>query len=480
MLTFHASRLLMRIGVMTASSALVLAGLTTAETASAQAHELPGYFTATAAPQIVDNGHAQQSFTVTLTNCNVGISGCTAASGQTLGSANIAIDAAFTNVSATVSQTGWQVVTPVVGGVVQLRSNTHQTNGLAPGASLTVTIVADTPQASGIYTWTTSALHSSKGGDGDNDGDDQLFTLGGSQPQIAVGLPDHLVFVSQPSNVQVSSGASTSDICPPPSIEVVTADGTVVTSGTASVTLLADTAFGDPGLGGTTATTASAGVATFGTANCTGGVDATHVGGGFRLQATGTWTFNGTQISLATKADSNPFDVVQVLTPCAAGASCGGTTQGAHTSVTVTTTTAPTAGQLEIAVGIDSYANTTCHPLYQPTGLQVTRVVADNRGKTVTLTFDKSIVGQKPLYLIFFFPICFSAPWGGWVTDNGRPATLNTTTDEYEGLLPVCWPWRLPAGNPCIASRWYNPWQGSETVTVSIPFMSGRADPKLW
>ena len=98
----------------------------------------------------------------------------------------------------------------------------------------------------------------------------------------------------------------------------------------------------------------------------------------------------------------------------------------------------------------------------------------------VTLTFDKTIVNQKPLYLILFFPVCFSAPWGNWVTDVGRAPTFNTTTNEYEGLLPICLPRFLPAGNPCVQSRIYNFKTGSEAVTVSIPFQTGRADPKLW
>ena len=82
--------------------------------------------------------------------------------------------------------------------------------------------------------------------------------------------------------------------------------------------------------------------------------------------------------------------------------------------------------------------------------------------------------------MILFFPICFSAPWGNWVTDLGRAPTSNPTTHEYEGVLPICLPRFLPAGNPCVASRIYNPKTGSEVVTVSVPFQMGRGDPKFW
>jgi hypothetical protein len=46
--------------------------------------------------------------------------------------------------------------------------------------------------------------------------------------------------------------------------------------------------------------------------------------------------------------------------------------------------------------------------------------------------------------------------------------------------LPICLPRFLPAGNPCVQSRIYNFRTGSEVVTVSIPFQTGRGDPKLW
>jgi hypothetical protein len=435
-------------------------------------------FTATVTPTVVDSGVAHTSFAVTITN--------SASSPDSLGSATIGVPSDYLNVTASLPTSmltaGWSVA--VVGGVVQLTSGTSDdvptSIALQRGQSMVVTVVADTPGTSGIESWPTSAQNDPTGdGPEENDSLDVLFALVGAQPQVAVGIPDHLVFVTQPTDVQLTGSGPASYICPAPSVEAVTADGAVVTSGTTAVTLLANTAFGDPSLGGTTLATSVAGLATFGGAGCTSGVDAQHLGTGFRLKATGTWTLNSLSSSLATVVDSHSFNVSQVVTPCAAGAACNGAAQDQHTSVTVQTTTSSKAGQLEIAVGVDSFANTTCHPYFQPTGIEVTRVVADNRGKTVTLTFDKTIVNQKPLYLILLFPICFSAPWGSWVTELGHAPTFNTTTLEYEGLLPICLPRLLPAGNPCVSSRSYQR-NGSEVVTVSIPFQTGRADPKLW
>jgi hypothetical protein len=470
---------------MATSAALALAA-SVGIAGTAQADPGPGAFTATIAPQSVDAGLSQKSFAVTITNCDTTVPSCTSASGQPLGSATILLPTGFANVSATVpGASGWSVV--ISGLQVQVDADQFGADDapsykqLQPGHAIVVTVVADTPSASGNYPLTVAAENDPTGdGPEEDDPADTPFAFVGSQPQIAVGIPDHLLFVGQPSDVQVTSGSSTPFICPPPSVEVVTADGAPVTSGSASVTLQADTAFGNPGLGGTTTTATVGGLATFGSAGCSGGVDASTVGANYELKATATWTNGSLTTALATNIDSKPFSVVQLITTCAAGQTCNGAATDTHTSVKVTTTSATTTDQLEIAIGVDSFAGTTCHPLFQPNGIEVTRVVANDRGKTVTLTFDKSIVNQKPLYLILFFPICFSAPWGGWVTDLGRAPTQNTTTGEYEGLLPICLPRFLPAGNPCVQSRIYSLKTGSETVTVSIPFLTGRSDPKLW
>ena len=458
-----------------AASAVLALSAAVGVAGTAQGVSSADTYTATVTPQVVDSGVAQTSFAVTITN--------SASSPDALGSAAIQFPSGFGNVSASVPPgvlaPGWSVNFDE-GGTLHLVSSTSETDddaqladALQPGQSIVVTVVADTPSTSDIYSWTTS-VQMDPIGDGP-EGDDPAdipFTIAGSQPQIAVGLPDHLVFVGQPSDVQQTTSGPASYICPTPSVEAVTADGQIVTSGSATLNLLADTAFGDPGLGGTTSAATAAGLATFG--SCSSGVDATNLGVGFKLKATGTWTNGVLSIPLATAADSSPFNVSQVVVTCAASHTCSGSTAGTHTGVSVTTTSATTTDQLEVAVGVDSFANTTCHPFFQPTGIQVTRVVANNRGKTVTLTFDRSIVSQKPLYLIFLFPVCFSATWGNWVTDTLHAPTLNPTTHEYEGLLPFCLPRFLPAGNPCVSSRILQR-NGSEVVTVQIPFQADAA-----
>jgi hypothetical protein len=446
----------------------VSAGLST----TAQAAPSTKYYTATVAPGSVAASLTQQAFTVTLTNCGSHTPGCSGSSKQTLGSANIQLDPAFGNVSATLSTSdsasGWFVLQPVAGGLVELRSSG---TSLSPGQALVISVVADTPSSAGAYTWATAVKQSNDFSGVGND-----FTLLGSQPQVLVGFPDHLVFVTQPSTLQVTNASSTSYMCPAPSVRVVAADGTPVTSGAAQITLLADTASGNPGLAGTTTATTAAGLATFGSSTCGSGVDAQQLGSGYRLRATATWSLGAYQVSLTTSQDSDAFDVVQLLTSCAAGSSCSGQVNGRHVTADVSASPADSVDQLEIAVGIDSLAGTTCTPADQPQGVEVTRVILDHRDKLVTLTFDKYLVNQVPNNGTPFASICFSAPWGDWVTGSGTAPTPNA--GAYEGVLPDCTAGDLAPFNPCVYDR--SKHAANEIVTVSIPYETGRADPKLW
>ena len=467
--------------VAAASAGLLVTGILSV--GSAQAAPSTKYYTATISPAAVDASVSGQTFTLTLTNCAKKTTGCTQASQQTLGSANIQVPAGFTSVSVSPSvtvspgsATGWSVT--LVNGVIELRSD--NTTDLNPGQLLDIAVTADTP-ATGAYTWTTQVKQSN-----DFSGTGNDFTLSGSQPQVLVGFPDHLAFVTQPSTVQASTNSSPSYMAPAPSVQVVQADGQPVTVGTAQVSLAADTAYGNPGLGGNTGVAAVNGLATF--ANLT----ASNLGGGYQLGATAIWSYGNYQVSLATTQDSAAFDVVQVLTTCAV-TGCSVTTSGSHTTVNVSAgkslATNPGTDQLEIAVGIDSLLN--CLPFTPPNGLQVTRVVLDNRDKSITLTFDKYLVNQVPNNGTPLFTICFAAPgtssssdpWAGWITASGVgptfiPDTDNPDTGNWVGILPDCTAANLPQGNPCVQSR--SKRAANEIVTVSVPYQSGRADPKLW
>ncbi|MEP7055493.1 MAG: hypothetical protein ABI912_09625 [Actinomycetota bacterium] len=450
---------------------LVAAGMTIVE-APAQAAPSTKFFTSSVAPGAVDAAAPHQVFAFTLTNCGAQTAGCTKASQQSLGSANIQVDAAFAAVSADVSAPGWFVSQPVTNGLVQLRS-TVASGGLAPGQSIAVSIVADTPATTGVYTWKTAVKQSNDFSGSGND-----FAITANQPQVLVGFPDHLQFVTQPSSVQASTTSSTSYMCPAPSVQVVSAQGSAVTIGNAQVTLGADANFGDPSLGGTTSAASVAGLATFGTSSCNSGLTAAHLGTGYRLRGSATWTFGSYQVSLSTSQDSGPFDVVQVLTTCQAAVTCSAAGSGAHTNASVEASSAATIDQLELAIGLDSLAGTTCRPSNQPAGMEVVRVVVDHRDKTVTLTFDKYLVNLAPNNGTPLFIVCFAAPWGNWVTDRGGTPTFNSVTNEYEGILPTCGTAGLAPANPCVMSRAKK--AGSEIVQVSIPFQAGRADPKLW
>src|SRR5207244_4580312 len=111
--------------------------------------------------------------------------GCSQVSHQSLGSANIQINPAFGNVSvslpASESASGWSIVQPVTGGLVELRSSG---TALSPGVTLAISVVADTPSSAGAYTWTTTVKQSN-----DFSGTGNDFTLLGSQPRVLVGFP---------------------------------------------------------------------------------------------------------------------------------------------------------------------------------------------------------------------------------------------------------------------------------------------------
>jgi hypothetical protein len=451
-----------------ASTLLVLGQAVT----SMSAHAAPStkYYTATVSPQTVDAGVGAQSFALTLTNCGRGTPGCSKTSQQTLGSADIQVDPAFTNVSATVSVAGWHIDS-VAGGLIELRSDNNV--DLSPGAGLVVSITADTPSGVGAYTWNTAVKQSN-----DFSGTGNNFLIAGPQPQVLVGFPDHLVFDTQPSTLQATTHTSTSPMCPPPSVDVVTANGTVVTVGSASVSVRADGAYGDPGLGGTTTASAASGTATFGALDCSSGLTASQPGSGYRLAASTTWTYGGYSVSLSSNADSGAFDVVQALTTCQSGNSCNATVTGKHTTVDVVASPAATVDDLEVAVGIDSLSSVTCLPFSPPAGLEIARVLVDHRDKTVTLTFDKTLVNAVPNNGTPLFTICMSAPWGDWVTASGTAPTYNTVSGEYEGVLPACSAAGLAPYNPCVSNRGKH--AAAEIVTISIPYEPGRADPKLW
>ncbi len=461
------------------AAALVLVG-----GAAVAAHAAPStkYYTATLAPSAVPASASQQAFTLTLTNCGTGTPGCPNPSKQSFGSADVQLDPAFGNLSATVSTPGWSAHVSRVPGLIELRPSGKKAGAIAPGQSLVVSVLADTPSTIGTYTWTTEVKQAN-----DFHGAGNNFLLAGSQPQVFVGVPDHLAFVTQPSNVQVTTSSSTSAICPPPSVQVVAADGSPVTAGSAQVQLAADPAFGDPSLGGTTTATTVAGLATFGTPDCSSGVDAHNLGTGYRLAATAVWTYGSLQVVLATAQDSTSFDVIQLVTTCPANSACGGTTSGDNTIVDVDAGPAPTPDQLQIAVGLDPFALTQCRPFAAPVGMEITRVLLDHRDKTVTLTYGSALVNQTSNDGISLFRTCFSAPWSDWVTDSRSAPTYNPATGEYEGLLPRCGGTGLAAFNPCVVSAQENEstdesGESNETVTVvvSIPYENGRSDPKLW
>src|SRR5712691_10598453 len=165
-----------------------------------------------------------QTFVATLTN-ETGT--------QQLGSANLTVPDGFTIVS-TGTPTPAGTAT-VVGDVVQLR-------GLAApaGSTVSVSIVAIAPCPPGIYAWSVIAKQANNfSGD---PGNDLTFDAANSNLNTTLGGTCRLGFgfLTQPADAQVNTNITTQrygPAGPPIQVEVLDADGTLITSSTAPVSL---------------------------------------------------------------------------------------------------------------------------------------------------------------------------------------------------------------------------------------------------
>ena len=152
-------------GLVVAAGVLFAGGAARADDSSAST------YSATIDPTVGAAG-ATQHYALTVTD--------SATSTQTLGSANIAVPAAFGDISVlTVTASGGQAWTACIcePGTLELQSD-GTPNEISPGQSVSVTFTATTPCSPGDYTWATGA-----------DG----FTNAGSDPSVAVvpGAVDH-------------------------------------------------------------------------------------------------------------------------------------------------------------------------------------------------------------------------------------------------------------------------------------------------
>ena len=321
---------------------------------------------------------------------------------QQLGSANLTVPAGFTIVSAgTPTPAG---TATVVGNVVQLRDLA------APaGSSASISIVAIAPCPLGTYAWSVIAKQANNfTGDPGNDlsfdaaNSDLNTTLSGTC-RLGFG------FLTQPADTQVNTNITTQRYLPtgtPVQVGVLDADGNLITSSTAPVSL---SIVANPG-GGTLASAAVnavGGIATFSTLS----IDRTGLG----------YTLGATTTAIAIDpGTSNGFDIVDVGKDCPSGPCQSGNVTNGNTTVQETTSSGIAGDQLTLALSVEPLDCTG----YVETSAVATFDVTGSRTKTITITIPKSAGLSANTR-----QVCFSSPTP-FVDRFG--ATVTT------GLLPDC------------------------------------------
>lgn len=384
-------------------------------------------------------GGAQVTFQATVTNLT---------SPQHLGSANLTVPAGFSVVSAS---TPAGTATPS-GNVVQLRALDIQ-----PGASLTVTVVADVPCTAGTFTWSAPAKQDNdfSGPPGNDFGplrDSSLTT------SVSGACAAALRFVGQPAGAAVDQTITTSS---PPggpvTVEVIDGAGNRVTTSSAAVTMGIAPGGGTGALNGTTTVTAVNGLATF---------------SDLSIDTRGTYALQATSPGL-TSATSDTLSIDDVRQPCVEDLTCTATLSNTNVSLSVSAAGNPQtdAGFLVLnrgagldCAGYDELSNGDFSVDYLPNaGLT-------GRTKIVTATIDKQSMNELPQNGAAHLEMCFEAPFR-FDVKPGSPPLQGPADGPFRGLLPDCGAF----APPCVSSR--NKTQAGQGV-IEVQAPGGVQDPR--
>jgi hypothetical protein len=445
------------------------------------------------APAAAPVGDTSFSMTVTLTNENK------LGTRLRLGSANLTPPTGFTVTGATLPASCSGCTVSIVGNVVKLRSL-----GVPPGGSVTVGMtVGDTaaqgclvpnqvpnPTNSPLCAWTSEVKQSN-----DFSGppcNDLRLDPSTSAPYTVLA---HAAFANQPHNDILGQAISDSDFNPPPpagtggpvTVEIVDANGTVVTSYGGAVTLMLNTPnnpLTNPNpstLGGTNPQNASAGIASF------ADLTVNESGNGYTLSASAN--------DLPPSTTSNGFDVQQAGALCASSNSCQTQASSSNAAVTdggvdVTVNSASgAASELTESIDFGSWPAATrilecgeasAHFAYEAFSIPrpLTTIVTTTDLELTKRNFSSAVNAQE---------ICLAQSAPFMALDLGtKPASLTPAmavtlpdgTPGYAGLEPNCGTKsnQVPQGTgPCVTGRsgiLDNPCKGSGgtlTITDSSP-----------
>lgn len=355
---------------------------------------------------------------------------------QAFGSAKIVPPTGYTLGAMSTSTSPTAVATfqaAAVNGNILVTSNGPTGSGVAPGASLTVTVVVTTPTSGGCSgAWATYVKQSN-----DFSGTGNDFTTTDKTPTTTAGN-DSLTIQRQPTTTQWNAAMS-----PGPIFAVVDPCGNAVTSFTDNITVT--DSLGILSTGGTVA--ATAGSATFSNLTFSD------------YGVTDTLTASA---GAFTPVTTDAFDIVESLVPCAANTKCSSGAVGDNANTTIVTVNAnsgPNPDQIATTVKVPNqtglYPN--CDASGEPPLGAVAQFTVTTRSKTVTMTLPKTYVNQIPNNGTPFMDICLDVPVGHDFVD--KFGHLTTT-----GLLPNC---SATIVTDCIVSRGKN--AGNEIISFRLP-----------
>lgn len=370
---------------------------------------------------------------------------------QSLGSMNLTVPTGFFGISVANLTSGSESVS---GDVVELRDL-----GLAPGATMTLTVDATPPEACTQVTYTWGALAKQSNNFNGPPGNDFVVDSNSDLSTVVPGITCHLAFGEQPQDSQAGSGISgvAGDPSGPPiSVAVEDPNDNLVPVSGVSISLSVTQGVA---LSGVTSSATSAGLADFAYP-----IINTSSSSPYTLTAT---LGAGSGISLT--VTSNPFSVFDLLQACTQGSPCTGsdTNSGSTGKDAATSVNVSTSGGGLLAMSLLSPDVLTCSGYTAMSATALTEELGGTGTTTVTLYIGKSLVDESPNNGASFYQICFEYPAGSGLTFTDSSGA--SVTAGNAGLLPDCSS-TTPA--PCVVAR-----NKTKAGVVKVTFTTPSGDP---
>jgi hypothetical protein len=258
-----------------------------------------------------------------------------------------------------------------------------------------------------------------------------------------------LLFSTQPHAAIVGqdiTGAAINPSGPPVTVELLDANGNLMTNSDAPVTIALATNPAGATLGGTTTVDAVGGVASF--SNLT----LNKPGGQYSLVASSPGL---------TSATSSPFDESSAAAVCTQGQSCQTSVTTATSVFSITanpSSSGPNAATLSESVDVGTPLQCQGYTPQDPNWFSFL-VSSANRTKLITYTVRPAVPEQE---LVGNTQFCLGSP-SEFTTSSGTPApagTLPNRLSGFVGMVPFC---NAISGGPCIDSRGTTPDPNSPT-----------------